>query len=159
MTAGHDPDAPLVADLQAFFARVDPVPPMLAKAAKAALGWRRIDAELAELLADSALDAEPVGARASGTPARSLSFAAGGLTIELELRVHDTQVTLLGQLAPPSHFEIEIHTTDGSAVASAESDDQGRFRTQLSTGGRIRLLLRPAHGGPTPQIETSWITI
>ena len=48
-----DPDDTLVSELREYFARVDPVPPLVTEAAKAALGWRRLDADLAELLSDS----------------------------------------------------------------------------------------------------------
>ena len=50
-----------------LFAEVDPVPPLVIETAKASLGWRRLDADLAELLSDSALEEEafawPVAAR------------------------------------------------------------------------------------------------
>jgi hypothetical protein len=151
-----DPHEPLVSDLQALFARLDPLPPLVTQAAKAALGWRRIDAELAELLADSTLEVELAGARGAGTPVRSVSFRAGELTIDLEIAVADTGLTLLGLLTPASTARIEIQATDGSIVASAESDRLGRFRTQLAAGAAIRLRLALAETVP---IETSWITV
>ena len=64
-----DRDELLIAELRAFFAEVDPVPPLVSETAKASLGWRRLDADLAELLSDSALEEEPFAlARGRGAP-------------------------------------------------------------------------------------------
>ena len=49
-----DKDATTEAELRAIFAHLDPVPQLLDDAARAAFGWRTVDAELAELLRDSA---------------------------------------------------------------------------------------------------------
>jgi hypothetical protein len=69
MTDYPDPDDPLVAELRTLVARVDPVPPLVTQVAKAALGWRRLDADLAELLSDSALETEALAlARGPGVP-------------------------------------------------------------------------------------------
>jgi hypothetical protein len=162
MNHRQDPDEPLVADLREYFARVDPVPPLVTQAAKAALGWRRLDADLAELLADSTLEAESLATvRGAGVGAavRSVSFGAGELTIDLEIHVADKRRTLLGLLTPPSIARIEIQTADGATGATAESDATGRFRTQLPAGGRVRLRLMSLDPGSGPLVETSWITI
>jgi hypothetical protein len=161
MNHQQDPDEPLVADLRDYFARVDPVPPLVTQAAKAALGWRRLDADLAELLADSTLEAESLATvRGAGAAVRSVSFGAGELTIDLEIHVDGTRRTLLGLLTPASIARIEIQTADGaSTVATSESDALGRFRTQLSAGGNIRLRLVPVDLGSASPVETSWITL
>ncbi len=62
----------------------DAVPASVTDFAKAALTWRRVDAELAELLSDSAVDTEPALAR-GGAVVRSVSFSAGETIIELEV--------------------------------------------------------------------------
>ena len=54
MTTPKDDDA-LLAELAGILARVDPVPGEVTLAARSALAWRSMDAELAELLHDSAL--------------------------------------------------------------------------------------------------------
>jgi hypothetical protein len=83
-----DPDEALIAELGSVLEAVDPVPPEVAAAAKAILGWRRLDADLAELLADSAVDTDRLaGVRGEGDPSlRRLSF--GGAPLELDLEVH-----------------------------------------------------------------------
>jgi hypothetical protein len=156
----HDPDEPIVGELRTFFARVDPVPPLVTQAAKAALTWRRVDAELAELLADSTLEAESLAlARGSGMPVRSVSFSAGELTIDIEIHADDSRSTLLGQLSPPSIARIEIQTTGGDATVETKSDRLGRFRTQLPSGDTVRLRVEAQEPDWAPGIETSWFTI
>ena len=49
-----DKDATTEAELRAIFAHLDPVPQLLDDAARAAFSWRTVDAELAELMRDSA---------------------------------------------------------------------------------------------------------
>jgi len=157
-----DPDDTLVSELREYFARVDPVPLLVTEAAKAALGWRRLDADLAELLSDSSdssVEAEALaGVRGVGAPVRTVSFGAGEVTVELEIHVEGTRRTVLGLITPPSVSTIEIETADSAAeVATVESDGLGRFRAPLPHGGNIRL--RVTSVDPGPPVETSWITI
>jgi hypothetical protein len=56
MSEDIDPDEMLMVELRGLFTDVDPVPPLVIETAKASLGWRRLDADLAELLSDSALE-------------------------------------------------------------------------------------------------------
>ncbi len=161
MNDHHDPDEPLVGQLRRYFAEVDPVPEVVTQAAKAAFGWRRLDAELAELLSDSALEHEGAAlsyARGAGAPVRSVSFSAGELTIELEIHVQGDERMLLGQLLPASARRIEIQTMDNPAVQS-QPDALGRFRARLTAGGPIRLRLGPADRSSAAWVETSWITV
>lgn len=150
----------LVDELRELFSKVDPVPPLVTQAAKAALDWRRLDAELAELLADSALDAESLaltrGARAT---LRSMSFSAGPLTIDVEIRGEGPDRTMLGQVSPPARARIEVQTADGSAATATESDDLGRFRTKLPAAGSIRLRVATGDRDRPNWIETSWIPL
>ena len=53
-----DPQEHVAEALRSLFARIDPMPASVTESGKASYAWRRIDAELAELLADSAIDAE-----------------------------------------------------------------------------------------------------
>ena len=139
--------------------RVDPVPPLVSETAKASLGWRRLDADLAELLSDSALEEEPFAlARGSGAPARAVTFSSTELTIDIEVHVDDQGRTLLGQLSPPAPATIEIQTM-AEAPFSAEADRLGRFRVRLPAGGPIRLRVLGEDGRAGPPVETSWITV
>ena len=159
MSGDTDPDEMLMAELRVLFVDVDPVPPLVIETAKASLGWRRLDADLAELLSDSALEEEAFAvARGGDAPARAVTFSATGLTIDIEVHVDDPERTLLGQLSPPSAATIEIQTL-ADAPLSSEADRLGRFRVRLPGGGPIRLRVLRANGQSGPPVETSWITV
>ncbi len=146
-----------LAELKSLVDEVDPCPAEVSSFAKAALGWRRIDAELAELLSDSALDTTPALARSGVLQARSVTFKGGGLEIDVSIHEQGSGRLLLGQLAPPSRATIEVQRDDSTTAATTETDALGRFRVELSASGRIRLrILRDA---PAPHLETSWIAI
>lgn len=148
-----------MAELRAFLAEADPVPPVVTEMAKASLGWRRLDADLAELLSDSALVEEPLAlTRGSEAPARAVTFSATGLTIDIEVHADDESRTLLGQLSPPLAGTIEIHGMDETPVR-AEVDRLGRFRVRLRGGGPIRLRVLDSGPDARPPVETSWITV
>ena len=135
----RDPDEALLAELRRLAARVDPLPESLNRAARETLTWRRVDAELAELLADSSEDdARLELVRAAGGP-RSVSFGAAGLTIELEVIGVGARKTIVGQLVPPSQAEIEVQTSEVRVSVSA--DERGRFRAEGVPSGRVRLRL------------------
>jgi hypothetical protein len=149
-------DDPILAELRRLATRVDPVPDKVAAYARAALGWRRIDAELAELLVDSQLAASS-STRTVSANERTLTFRASDLDIDVELQLGEDEVQLLGQLAPADPAEIDAQRDDGTVVATTEADDLGRFRLSLRAGTRIRLVVRRPH--PAPPVETSWIDV
>jgi hypothetical protein len=156
----HDDDhEQLVDELRDLFSVDDPVPPLVTQAAKAALGWRRLDAELAELLADSALDAETLAvARGSRATLRSMSFSAGRLTIDVEIHGEGDDRVALGQLSPPGRATIEVQSADQAESTTVESDSLGRFRTKLPASGSIRLRVA-ADPAQANWVETSWIPL
>ena len=159
MNRHDDEHEQLVDELRDLFATDDPVPALVTQAAKAALGWRRIDAELAELLADSALDAEALAvARGTRATLRSMSFSAGRLTIDVEIHGEGADRIALGQLSPPGRARIELQSADQAASTVVDSDNLGRFRTKLPASGSIRLRVAsdPALAN---WVETSWIPL
>ena len=148
-----------MAELRAFFNEVDPVPPPVTETAKASLGWRRLDADLAELLSDAVLEEGRFAlARGSGAPARAVTFSSTELTIDIEVHLDGPGRTLLGQLSPPARAMIEIQLRD-EARLSAQADRLGRFRIQLPAGGPVRLRVLRVGGRDSPPVETSWITV
>lgn len=160
MSDQADSDEPLVAELRELFAHADPVPPLVTELAKASLGWRRLDAELAELLSDSLLqEPETAGVRGGGDglPVRSVRFRASANTIDIDVHIDGEERTLLGQITPPASAQVEVHSTEGT-LATAQSDELGRFRARLPRGGLIRLVI---DDGPElgRHVVTSWITI
>ncbi len=150
------PDDPMLAELRRLAGVVDPVPEAVGAYARAALGWRRIDAELAELLVDSQLEASTT-TRSVSESERTLTFKSSALGIDVELQPGDDEVLLLGQLAPAGVAEIDVQHDDGSVVATAHADELGRFRFSLTSGARVRLVVR--REPPAPPVETSWIDV
>ena len=159
MAEDTGPDELLMSELRGFFADVDPVPPLVMETAKASLGWRRLDADLAELLSDSALEEESFAlARGGDATARAVTFSSAGLMIDIEVRVDDPERTLLGQLSPSSPATIEIQTMADEPL-STEADRLGRFRVRLPSGGPVRLRVLGADAPGRPPVVTSWITV
>jgi hypothetical protein len=147
----------LLGELRLLSADVDPVPAEATLFANAALGWRRMDAALAELLSDSLLEPESAALVRSGVArARAVTFRASDLDVDLEIQDADPGLALLGQLDPPTKAEVHVQRDDSSIVASAEADELGRFRVELPAGGRVRLLVRRE---AAPPVETSWISV
>lgn len=155
-TNSNPEDDPLLAELRRLAGVVDPVPDEVTAYAKAALGWRRIDAELAELLVDSRLETL-AATRSVSESARSLTFRASDLDVDVELVPEDDAVSLLGQLAPAASATIEAQRDDGTTVATADADELGRFRLMLEPGARVRLIVR--REPPAAPVETSWIDV
>jgi hypothetical protein len=141
-------DEHLLAELGDAVRAADEVPPAFVAAGKAAFAWRTVDTELAALAHDSATSPTAAGTRA-GPAARSLSFVAGGLSIEVEL----TGDTLLGQVVPPQPGQIEMHTVHGSAQV-VPVDEAGWFAVRPVTGPMFRLHLRTDAG----TVITEWVS-
>src|SRR4051812_43068987 len=123
-------------ELRALMARLDPVPPGVGEAAKAAFTWRTVDDELAELMRDSAEDALAV--RSGGGP-RTLSYESPSLAVELEVTaLGDRTRRVAGQLLPPAPAAVAVERGDGTRVAT-ETDELGRFTFEVLPAGPARL--------------------
>jgi hypothetical protein len=146
-------DAALEAELRRAADLFDPVPPDLVREAAAAFEWRTLDAELAELVFDSLAERELMVVRGSAQP-RLFTFQAGELTIELEVTGLLPARRLIGQLAPASSGEVEIHCA--GHLASATVDELGRFAADLTGTGPFRLRWRSA--GAPHVVVTDWVT-
>ena len=81
----QESDNELEAELRRLAADKEPVPAELVQAALDAFGWRDIDAELAELVYDSLADADEASLVRGSPGQRLVSFAVGGMTIDLEV--------------------------------------------------------------------------
>jgi hypothetical protein len=148
-----DPNDELLDELRTVLRRTDPVPAEVTDFAKAALGLRRLDAQLAELLQDSALESESPALARGTADVRSLTFRSAELTIDVDIQGD----MLLGQLAPPpAAATVELQLENRDVGASADVDTLGRFRLALAGDGRFRLrVLRPG----TSVVETSWFSL
>ena len=138
--------------LAAALDAADPVPQQVLDAAKAALTWRTVDAELAALLFDSATE-ELVGVRGVATP-RQMTFAGAGVEIELMLFTEPTR-RIVGQVVPE---QAAIVVLSGGSEITASADDLGRFTLADVPVGHVRLTCR-LPGADRPVIQTEWTSI
>ena len=145
----------LLFELRRLARTVDPVPDEVTAYAESALGWRRVDAELAELLVDSRLEADAL-ARSGEGAARQLSFRATALELDLEIQDAADGAVILGQLAPPDSAEVEVQRDDGTLIATGATDELGRLRVDVGEHGRVRLVVRRTGAAP---VETSWFDV
>ena len=129
-----DSDDELLAELRALAARHDPVPPEAVAAARSAIAWRTMDAELAELTEDVAFDPRLAGVRGSGEPSL-LTFESPHLTVEVEVLETATGRRLLGQLVPPSPGQVEVR--HGGGTTWVDADEVGRFRADDVAAGPV----------------------
>jgi hypothetical protein len=150
-------EARLLERLRKLAQQLDPVPQSVLSAARASLTWRTIDAELAELVYDSALDeARLVTVRGADGP-RLLTFESPEITVDVEVSTVSGRLTLVGHVIPPGPTTIEVHHRDGAL--SVESDDRGRFLVEGVSTGPVRLLCRVVGGTESALVETDWITL
>jgi len=147
----------LLALLRDMLEEIDPVPATLLDVARASFTWRTVDAELAELTADSILDGAAV--RSTRTP-RLLTFTAGATTLVVEVATpYPSPATgrrLLGQIVAPRAAELEVRHADGSLTVAA--DEFGRFRAERVPPGPISLACRFADPAER-EVVTSWVTV
>jgi len=147
---------PLLAELRSMLDGADPLPDPVLAAAKASFVWRTIDAELAELSADS-LDAltGAAGTRAAGGAARLLTFQAPGVEIEVEVAETGSTRRLTGQLIPPAPADVTVRWSSGSIETPA--DELGRFTVESVPAATVSLsIVQPDAAHP---VVTSWIAI
>src|SRR6516165_8212921 len=153
----RESDDELEAELRRLAADREPVPAELRQAAVDAFSWRDIDAEIAELVYDSLLDADAAALVRGPADQRLVSFAVGGLTIDLEVTSTGHGRTVMGQIAPPQRATVDIrHPRD---TVTVEADDLGRFLSGPLPSGPASLRLRPPAGAAGPAIVTDWVAL
>jgi hypothetical protein len=139
-------DERLLAALTEVLAVDEPLPMETAAVVEhEAFSFRRVDAELAELLYDTAVE-EEVGVRGGGP--RSLSFAVAGHELDLELQQDDT---IVGRVSPP---DVEVSVEGTAGTVAVPLDRLGRFIAAVP-GPRLRFLLSAA--ASARRIVTPWI--
>ena len=148
----------LLDELRRMFAAIDPIPDRVQVAARAAIEWRTIDAELAALVSDSVVDEPLYAVRGTAQP-RMLTFEAPDLTIELEAEAAgDDTLRLVGQLVPPQPAQIAVR--HGDELIATHADARGRFVAGGVAPGPISLRCRlDAQAGGGRLVETAWLAI
>jgi hypothetical protein len=133
--------------------RTGPVPKDLIEAGKRAYAAHDIDAQFAALVYDSALDDQPALAATRAEPAflRAMTFASGGLTIEVEI----TEDAILGQLLPPHAGVVNVQLAKGEGITVAV-DEAGGFVVRPIPSASFRLHCRTAAG---VSALTDWISL
>ena len=146
-------DDELLAMLAEAQQAAESVPREFIEAGKAAYAWRTIDAELAKLVYDSAMEEVQLAGqvRAEQAQLRALTFTTSELTLEIEV----TAEALLGQLVPPEPGEVEVITSKGKAQ-QAPIDDVGCFTIRPVPAGSFRLHCRTASG---VFVVTNWLNL
>ena len=137
MTPDDWTEEELLGELQAALLAEQEVPGALVDAGKAVWTWRSLDAELAALTYDSALEAmaeQLVATRSEAATLRSLTYASQSLTIELEV----TRDALLGQVQPAQAARAELVTRDG-AVTPVDVDEVGWFAVRPAPRSPFRI--------------------
>ena len=142
-----DRDERLLAELRRVVRAADPVPDHVLEAAEAALDWRTIDDELAELLHDSSLEAAATGVRAeSGARVRTIAVSGSG-----------PARMLTGQLFPAVSARIEIRHADH--VTTVAADARGRFTAAQVPAGSVSLRCHLDAPGHPRALATPWLPI
>jgi len=151
-------DDDILDELSRALRAIDPIPDRVQTAARAAIEWRTIDAELAELVSDSVVDEPLLAVRGTAQP-RMLTFEAGDLTIELEAEPGDEDgLRLVGQLVPPHAAQIVVR--HGDELVATTADERGRFVADGVQAGRLSLRCRlDAKAGEGRLVETAWLSI
>jgi hypothetical protein len=150
-------DEAVFEELRDLIARTDPLPERLDDAARAAFTWRTIDAELAELMQDSAeVDEAALALRGAATGPRLLSFESPRLAIEAEVTVlGPRERRLVGQIVPPVAASLTLE--QGGVRLTAQADELGRFAFDRVGAGPVRLRAALPDGGM--EVATPWTSI
>ena len=147
------PDDTLLDDLRRVLDLVEGTPSTSTELAKAAITWRSLDAELAELIHDSAIDEHDLVLRGSHDDRRVMSFANAEIQIDVEF----ANGQLVGQIMPPVSAVIELYRDDSQPVATTAVDEFGAFVLTDVAPGLLALVCRADDGRWS--VRTSWTAL
>ena len=146
-------EAALLAQLGDALQAADPVPERVLAGARAAFTWRTIDAELAELVFDSASELMGVRGGAEDT-ARQVTFQAPGVEIEVMV-IEDGSRRIVGQLVPPQEVTVQLVRSD--TVTDVRTDRLGLFTFTDVSPGPVRLSVLGSGGEHL--VQTEWLLL
>lgn len=132
-------------------AEADPIPEYVRAAAREAILWRTLDAEMAQLVFDSAVD-ELAGVRSAGSD-RQVTFRAPGVEIEVGVMAVDGR-EITGQLVPPQSATVELRS--GETIRETVTDRLGRFRFADVASGSVAIVVITDDG---TRIATEWMVV
>lgn len=149
MTRRFEDDDVLMRVLAQALRETQPLAEGVAARGKSAFTWRTIDddLQLAELMFDSAQEADPSYTRAD-VEHRVLVFTAALRSVEIEL----LSDRVVGQFLPPSAGEVEIEG-DGGVLATVPVDELGFFVLEPVPTGAVRFRCTT----PSTRLITDWV--
>ncbi|WP_420124216.1 hypothetical protein [Nakamurella sp.] len=134
-------DLRILADLQAIYDTVDPMPQMLPDLVLFGLQAQDFDAEFARLVESELAVSGATGTR-SVEHARRVTFASDNLTVMVVVNPQrDGRVRLDGWAAPGGRLHAELRV--GESTMTAECDESGRFVFDAVPAGPAQLVLHP----------------
>jgi hypothetical protein len=134
-------DLRILADLQAIYDAVDPMPPMLPELVMFGLEAQDFEAEFARLVESELAVSGAAGTR-SVEHARRVTFASENLTVMVVVNPQrDGRVRLDGWAAPGGRLHAELRV--GESTMTAECDESGRFVFDAVPAGPAQLVLHP----------------
>ena len=157
MGSGDVQDRALLGAVREMLDRFDPPPGWVVDLAKLSFDLRSIDAELAELVADSLVDEPAVAVRSAtvGTEPRMLTFESDDLAVDLELVHRDRGLlAITGQLFPASRADVDIRQPD-RPIRTVVTDDLGRFIVEDLPAEPFSLVVRRSDCRP---VASQWVT-
>ncbi|GAA1541607.1 hypothetical protein GCM10009678_25140 [Actinomadura kijaniata] len=145
-------DDDLTARVRAAFDALDPVPPHVTAAARAALASRVPGAVLAELTMEPRYST----AALRGT-ARRLTFTGTDAVIEIEVTRLDHGHEITGRVTPSTPARARLrHLRRGAAEWTADVDPAGQFAFPAVPDGLVSLVFDLPD---TASIVTSWVRL
>lgn len=152
MNGVHGEEA-LLADLRRIAARVDPVPPMVIENARAALALHRLDAELLDLVRDSADENADLVAVRGDNDVRMFSFEFPPVTVEVQVTETGGWCDLVAHVSGIDLADARVETR--SDRRELDTDD-GTLVVDRVPSGLVRLTLGAADGR---RFATSWVRV
>ena len=144
-------DDELLEQLRDVLDAVDGPQARATEAAKAAIGWRDIDADLAQLVFDSRIDDTQgeLVMRGDDGEIHQLTFSTDAVTIDIEIGGS----SLVGQVIPAASASIELVQRDTEA-RTTETDEYGAFSIDQVRSGPATMVVRAADG--TWSVRAAW---
>lgn len=148
-----DDDHVLMNRLHDMFTAHDAPPAPVIDLARRLFELRALDAELAALTADSAVDGLEVAVRQAGSSGdvRLLTFESAELAIEIEVSGSGRTRRVVGQVVPGGPAQLEAKQP--SATRHAAADDRGRFEFDALAAEPLSLTWRREGSRP---VRTEW---
>ncbi|MCX6399685.1 MAG: hypothetical protein NTX33_07135 [Propionibacteriales bacterium] len=123
------------------------------EAAQAAFTWRTVDAELAELLHDSALEAG-AAVRSGQEGRRTLTFGRSGRTLEIEIDGDQVLGEVIADDESAGPTQVILRRPDADDVV-VEADASGFVRFSAVAPGLVRFVVERARWSLT----TPWVAL